>query len=175
VVDRRERVLLVLTGGVLLLVFLASAIIPGRAASIGSSELVDARPLMATTNLDAGTGLTVVGHDGTAFVSTGDGGGAGLIEGFDARALRARSLDGDGWEIGTEPGRPAARINRNGVRLDDGMLDRLRMRWLPEPALVVGAAFVALAVRRRRGSKKGWAIAPALLVLAVLLVSFRIA
>jgi hypothetical protein len=134
------------------LAVLGAAVVPGDAWSPGSPALDRAEVLDAPRIVHAETGLTITPGDGSVDVSTGDGGGSGAIEGLDHAPIRvsAGSFRGvDGWEIGTSSDRPAAWVDDNGVRLDDGMLDRLRVRGWPLPTLLALAAIGAGVVRVR--------------------------
>ncbi len=176
--DRRTRLATRLSLASLVLVVLACALAPGLAWAPGSDAL-DAAPLLARrrTLADA-TGMAVAPDGpGAVMVSTGDGGGAGRIEGLDAaplRVRRARYREADGWEIGTAPGRPATYVDANGIRLDDGMSDRLRSRTWPAVTVVAGLGGVAWVLARRRPEPGAppWAAA-ALFALASVLAIVR--
>lgn len=163
---QEDRIARVGTRAALALLGIASvlaAIVPGDAWAPGSSGLASASEITTTRTLTTSTGLTVAPIDGGAMIATGDGGGAGPILGID-HPLRVRAAvfrDADAWEIGSAPGRPATYVDDNGVRLDDGMLDRLRVR-APVPIVI---ALLALALRRSRfawrvrGAAALWAVA----------------
>jgi len=143
--DRRTLVAIV----VFALVLVGVAIVPGSAAEPGSEALREAWPIEERTVLrrDAELAVSLTDTANEVLVSTGDGGGAGRIDGFDDGALRVAETTFRGehaWEIGTAPARPAAYVNDDGVRLDDGITDRLRQRVL---VLVIAFA-VALAIAR---------------------------
>lgn len=172
------RVALGLATGALALVLAAAAIVPGRAWSPGSAGLADVSALDRGRVLVSATGLMVAPIADGALVATGDGGGVGAIEGFGAGPIRIRAAMFRGvrcWEIGTEPGRPASYVDDNGIRLDDGMLDRLHARAWPWPSVLALAALVAVAYTRRRVPDRTRLVAPGLLVLAALLVASQLA
>ncbi len=158
-VDPRARIALGAAAAAWVIALAVVAIVPGPAWSPGSSELAGAPELRASRVLHVETGLAIAPLEGAVMVSTGDGGGVGRIDGLESGPLRVRAGAFRGrrcWEIGTAPGRPATYVDDNGVRVDDGMSDRLRTRAWPIVALlglVVGAA-VLLAVRRRRLSAR---------------------
>ena len=172
--ERRTRAILAAAAVAFGLSSSAAAIVPGAAWRQGSTALAAAPELGAGRVLDGETGLTVTRLEGGAVdVTTGDGGGAGTVLGLDAGRLRARAVTAGVFEIGTEPGRPSVLVDRSGVRLEDGMLDRLRARMLPEPALLALAALVLLVLRSRaRRPVPAW-LAPALLALAAFVLARR--
>lgn len=162
----RERRILIAAAIVSGLVVSVAAIVPGRAAHVGSEALRGARDVDEPRVLEPETALTVTPLGGGAVeVSTGDGGGAGRIDGLDPESVRVAALGDDTWEIGTAEGRPATLVNRNGVRLDDGMSDRLRARALPWPAALWTLALLASGLRRR-APRMAWWLGPALQGLA---------
>lgn len=166
---------LALTSTLYGLVVCVAAVVPGPAWSPGSAELSDAPVLTASRVLHAQTGLTVSLLERGVEVTTGDGGGTGRIDGLDAHTVRVRPASFRGavcWEIGTEAGRPATYIDDNGVRLDDGMTDRLRTRAWPLPALLTLLA-VVLAVMASRAPLRisRWAALVVLLLATIALAS----
>lgn len=176
--ERRPRLALRASLALLVIAGLGAAIVPGPAWSPGSAALAEARALDGPRVLHVETGLTVAPHPDGVLVATGDGGGAGPIAGLGDGVVRVRPGAFRGapcWEIGSAPGRPATYVNDNGVRLDDGMTDRLRTRAWPLPALLaLAGVVVAIARMRRAPSVSPWA-PPALFALATaaLVVSFR--
>jgi hypothetical protein len=135
------------------IVFVAVAIVPGGASESGSDALARGWPIEEHTVLrrDAELAVSTTANAHEVLVSTGDGGGAGPIDGFGAGTLRVAETTFRGehaWEIGTAAEEPAAYLNDNGVRLDDEITDRLRARVL---VLVIAFA-VALALVRTQGT-----------------------
>jgi hypothetical protein len=137
----------------------AAAIVPGPAWSPASAGIEGASVLTSARVLHASTGLTVAPEAEGVLVSTGDGGGVGLIDGLDADGdapirVHAGWFRGAAcWEIGTRAGRPASYVDDNGIRLDDGMLDRVRGRAWPLLGVALAAALFAVVLTRgRRGA-----------------------
>jgi hypothetical protein len=139
------------------LVLVGAALVPGSAAEPGSDALLAGWPVEEHTVLrrDAELAVSLTENAHEILVSTGDGGGAGRIDGFDDGALRVAETTfrrQHAWEIGTAPDHPAAYVNDDGVRLDDGITDRLRARVL---VLVIAfAASIAIARARRPSSPR---------------------
>ncbi|MFO0684021.1 MAG: hypothetical protein U0234_18355 [Sandaracinus sp.] len=161
----------------LVVALLACAIVPGLAWAPGSRGLDGAPSLERRRTLSTETGLAAAPDGaGTVMISTGDGGGAGRIEGLDdapLRIRRGRYRESDGWEIGTAPGRPATFVDDNGIRLDDGMGDRLRERAWPAPAVVGALGVVAILLARRKPEPAAppWAGAVLFALAAVLAIA----
>jgi len=171
--DRRHQLAWVGAALTFALALCAAAIVPGHAWSPGSRELTHASRLLEPRMLQSETGLTITPSAGAVIVSTGDGGGAGRIDGVrEPVRVRAGAFRGIAcWEIGSEPGEPAAYVDDNGVRLDDSMTDRLAVRAWPLPALLALVALVLRASRRRHRFAR-WAPLP--LAVATLLLAARI-
>lgn len=158
------------SGSAFVLALALAALAPGDAWAPGSAALADAPLVDGSRTLVTRTGLAVDTRDGVV-VSTGDGGGAGAIAGLDDAPVRVRAATFrgiEGWEIGTAPGRPASYVDDDGVRLDDGMSDRLALRAWPAAALLFIAALEAHRRTRARPIGRARLVAPVLLLLAAL-------
>ena len=149
---KRERIGLALATTAFLLALFVAAVVPGPAWAPGSADITNAPILNAPRVVSVQTGLAFAPRSEGVLVSTGDGGGAGLVEGLDAPLrVRASTFRGrDCWEIGTREGAPATYVDDNGIRLEDGMIDRLRRRAWPLPALLVLAAIGLFVASRRQ-------------------------
>lgn len=175
--EARARIATRLSFALLTIAVLACAVVPGPAWAPGSAELDGAPGLERRRTLSVETGLAAAPEGGGAvMISTGDGGGAGRVEGLDDAPLRVRrrSYRGtDAWEIGTAPGRPATYVDDNGIRLDDGMSDRLRLRaWPAVPVLaLLGVVALGLARRKPEPGAPPWAGAALFTLAAVLAIA----
>lgn len=171
----RERTGIVLATSAFLLALFVAAVVPGPAWAPGSEDITHAPILNVPRVVSVQTGLAFAPRSRGVLVSTGDGGGAGLIEGLDGPLrVRASTFRGrDCWEIGTRQGAPATYVDDNGIRLEDGMVDRLRRRAWPLPALLVlGAIGLFIASRRRPALARVGMLAVVLAALSLLRSSF---
>ena len=152
---------------------------PVDAWRAGSAALDDAALVGDRLVLRIDSELALEPRVGGVFVSTGDGGGAGAIDGLSPSGpLRAAETWLDGrraWEIGTHRDEPATLIDDNGIRLDDGISDRLALRgwWLASSLLLVGLAFVLVRLDDGRVPARRGALIALFLILAAACLVYR--